>query len=125
MLKIKRVYEAPSSDDGERYLVERLWPRGIGKDKAQLAGWLKDVAPSPELRDWYGHDREKWPEFRARYLAELGDERHKPQVDFLRERMRETDVTLVFAAREMLHSSAAVLRDYLMGQTGGDEHDAH
>ncbi|MGC8668741.1 MAG: DUF488 domain-containing protein [Chthonomonadales bacterium] len=123
MVRIKRIYEAPSADDGERYLVERLWPRGIAKDAAQLAGWLKDVAPSPSLRQWYGHDPAKWQEFRRRYLEELTDEQHRPHVEYLRDRMRSGNVTLVFAARDERRNSAAVLRDHLVGHASEAEDD--
>ena len=70
-VRLKRIYETPEEDDGRRYLVERLWPRGVSKEKARLAGWFKDVAPSAELRRWYDHDPAKWPEFRLRYFSEL------------------------------------------------------
>jgi uncharacterized protein YeaO (DUF488 family) len=114
MVKLKRIYDTPGPEDGERYLVERLWPRGVSKEAAQISGWLRDIAPSPELRQWYGHDPERWPEFRRRYLVELEDEPHQRDVAFLLDRMRSHDITLVFAARDELHSSAAVLREYLL-----------
>ena len=113
-IRLKRAYEEPSGDDGTRILVERLWPRGVTKDRAAIDLWLKEVAPSPQLRKWYGHDPDKWEEFRRRYRAELDD---KGEVlDDLRRRLRGGPVTFVFAARDEEHNSAVVLREYLEGQ---------
>jgi uncharacterized protein YeaO (DUF488 family) len=110
-LKLKRVYEPPEAADGARFLVERLWPRGVSKEAARLEGWLKEAAPSAELRKWYGHDPAKWREFRRRYLAELAGagEALAP----LRAAARRGPVTLVFAARDPEHSSARILKDFL------------
>ena len=106
MLRMKRVYEPPSPDDGVRVLVERLWPRGMSKARAAVDVWCKDVAPSPELRRWYGHDPARWEEFRRRYLAELqGNE----AVGRLERASSEGTVTLVFASRDEERSNAAVL----------------
>jgi len=107
---IKRAYEEASSDDGYRVLVDRLWPRGVSKEAAHLDEWDKDVAPSNELRTWFGHDPEKFDEFRARYLAELKD---NPRVDALRERGEHGTVTLVYSAHDEQHNQAVVLRDLL------------
>lgn len=110
---IKRVYEAPSPDDGERILVDRLWPRGLSKERAAVAIWLKDVAPSQELRKWFEHDVEKYAEFRQRYRAELAVEPGATALALLREHAAQGSVTLVFAAHDSDHSNASVLRDLL------------
>lgn len=112
-IKLKRVYDPATPADGERYLVERLWPRGVSKERAQLAGWLKDLGPSPELRKWYGHQRELWPEFRRRYLAELADPAKLPLLDQLRQAARQGPVTLVFAAADPEHCSALLVKEFL------------
>jgi uncharacterized protein YeaO (DUF488 family) len=111
MIKLKRAYEAPAAEDGLRILVERLWPRGQSKKKAALALWLKDVAPSTELRQWYGHDPARWAEFRRRYWVELkgkGD-----LLALLKHRTEEGPVTFVFAAGDVEHNSAVALKEYL------------
>ena len=111
MIAIKRVYEDPSPQDGARFLVERLWPRGLRKDDLPLGAWLKDVSPSPALREWYSHDVAKWDEFRARYLSELdaNPEAWQPLLDAA----RRGNVTLLYSARDTEHNSALALRDYL------------
>jgi uncharacterized protein YeaO (DUF488 family) len=111
MFKLKRVYEPPSPKDGFRILVERLWPRGISKETAELDLWLKEVAPSPELRKWFSHDPAKWKDFQKRYTAELKE--HKDTVTFLKEKGKKGTVTLVFASRDEDHNGALVLKDYL------------
>lgn len=111
MIRLKRAYEAPAKQDGLRILVERLWPRGVSKEKAAIDLWLKDLAPSTELRKWYGHDPEKWDEFRKRYKAELakvGD-----LLVLLKHRATEGPVTFVYAAHDEERNSAVVLKDYL------------
>lgn len=111
MIKLKRVYLKPAEEDGLRVLVERLWPRGFSKQRASLDFWLKDLAPSPELRRWFGHEPEKWPEFCRRYWRELAG---KPeQADFLRQKAREGTVTLVYAARDEEHNAALALKQFL------------
>ncbi|MBX6363222.1 MAG: DUF488 domain-containing protein [Gemmatimonadetes bacterium] len=112
-LRLKRVYEPASPDDGFRVFVERLWPRGLTKADVAADLWLRDVAPSKELREWYGHDRARWPEFRRRYRAEL--EGHAEALARLRAELERGPVTLLFAARDPEHSSAAVLREFLEG----------
>jgi uncharacterized protein YeaO (DUF488 family) len=112
-VRLKRAYETPAADDGTRVLVERLWPRGISKAEAALDDWMRDIAPSPELRKWYGHDVARWDEFRDRYRSELGA--HADEVEALRRIARKGPLTLVFAARDAEHSSAAVLRELLIG----------
>lgn len=114
-LALKRVYEAPEPSDGTRVLVERLWPRGLSKEKAHVDQWLKDVAPSHELRKWYGHDPERFAEFRRRYEAELAEEPARSALAELRELAAREHVTLVFAAHEAALSNAVVLRDLLRG----------
>lgn len=109
---IKRVYEAPESGDGYRVLVDGMWPRGVSKAKAAVDEWRKELAPSRELRRWFGHDPQRWDEFRRRYFAEL-DAADAETIEHLRERAREEGVTLVFAARDTEHNNAAALREYL------------
>jgi uncharacterized protein YeaO (DUF488 family) len=111
MLKLKRVYEEPSEEDGLRILVERLWPRGLDKKRAAIDVWMKDVAPSPEVRKWFGHAPEKWDEFKRRYWAEL--EENPGPVAELRRRIREGPVTLIYAARDEEHNGALALCEYL------------
>ena len=110
-VRLKRIYEAADPGDGERVLVERLWPRGVRKADARLDDWVKEVAPSDELRQWYGHDPARWPEFRQRYRAELA-ERAELLAD-LRRRAEPGPLTLVFAARDRERNSAAVLAEVL------------
>lgn len=106
-MKIKRVYERPEKEDGYRVLVDRLWPRGLTKEKASIDLWLKEIAPSTELRKWFGHDPEKWEEFKKRYLLELNE--NKEPMGRLREQMKKGAVTLVYAARDETHNEALVL----------------
>jgi uncharacterized protein YeaO (DUF488 family) len=111
-LHIKRAYDPPSSKDGARILVDRLWPRGLKKTDAAITDWPKDVAPSTELRKWFGHDPSRWEEFRRRYQAELAD---KPELlRALRDMARKGPVTLVYSAHDELHNQAVVLRDTLL-----------
>ncbi len=110
-IRLKRVYEAPSPDDGLRVLVERLWPRGLSKERAAVDEWVKDLAPSPELRRWFDHDPAKWEEFQKRYWAEL---QHKSDVvEELRQKCHAGTVTLVYAARDEQHNGALVLKAFL------------
>jgi uncharacterized protein YeaO (DUF488 family) len=111
MFHLKRVYDEPAKKDGLRILVERLWPRGISKEKAAVDLWLKDLAPSTELRKWYGHDPEKWDEFRQRYWSEL--EQKGDLLVLLRHRTTEGTVTLVYAAHDEEHNSALSLKEFL------------
>lgn len=110
-VRVRRVYESPSPEDGVRVLVDRLWPRGLSKDEAAVDRWMKDVAPSTELRTWFGHDPDRWLEFRRRYTAEL---QQNGAVDELRELARHSRVTLLFGARDVEHNDAVVLRDVLL-----------
>lgn len=107
---LKRAYDPPAKGDGQRILVDRLWPRGVAKAKAKLDLWLKDVAPSTGLRQWFGHDPAKWPEFGKRYRAEL---KTNPALARLKELSRQGDITLVYAAKDRLHNEAVVLRQIL------------
>ncbi len=109
----KRVYEEPEPGDGVRVLVDRLWPRGLSKERAQVDVWLKDVAPSRDLRVWFGHDPAKFAEFRRRYEAELAEEPGRAAFAELREMARTKHVTLVFAAHDTEHCNAVVLRELL------------
>jgi uncharacterized protein YeaO (DUF488 family) len=113
MIKLKRVYDTPSDDDGERFLVERLWPRGLKREAAHLNGWLKDLAPSPALRRWFGHDPERWSEFQQRYALELQAADRQVLLRQLAAAARQTTVTLVFAARDTEHNSAVALKQVL------------
>lgn len=110
-IRLKRAYDPPADDDGTRVLVERLWPRGVRKADAALDAWMKEVAPSPELRQWYGHDRSKWPEFQRRYRAEV--EARPELVEELLAMARRGPLTLVLASRDVEHSSAALLKAFL------------
>ncbi|HKP50281.1 MAG TPA: DUF488 domain-containing protein [Gemmatimonadales bacterium] len=111
---LKRAYEPPAPDDGQRFLVERLWPRGVRKVGLHLDGWLKEVAPSPALRQWFSHDPEKWPTFKRRYFDELraNEEALAP----LRDAASKGPVTLVYGARDTEHNAAVALREYLAGR---------
>lgn len=112
MIKIKRAYQEPEDEDGFRILVDRLWPRGISKEKAKLDLWLKDVAPSNELRKWFGHDPEKWPEFQEKYNEELKS--MKTSLSKIKDLEKENNtVTLVYGAKDQEHNNAVVLRDKL------------
>lgn len=111
MIRIKRAYEAATSDDGERYLVDRLWPRGITKEALEIRAWLKDVAPSADLRRWFAHDPAKWEQFRDRYAAELAanPDGWRP----LLAAARQGSITLVFGAKDTEHNDAVVLKSFL------------
>ena len=110
-IKLKRVYEKPGKDDGFRILVDRLWPRGLTKEKASVDLWLKEIAPSTELRKWFGHDPAKWKKFRARYESEI---RHNKEVfTVLEQKAREGSITLLYGARDQEHNEALVLKQFL------------
>jgi uncharacterized protein YeaO (DUF488 family) len=111
MIQLKRAYEKPSCDDGERILVERLWPRGLTKERAAVDLWLKEVAPSPELRKWFAHDPAKWEQFQKRYWKEL--EGKEEAVRLLKRKGRQGTVTLVYAARDEEHNGALALKRFL------------
>uniref|UniRef100_A0A831TDH4 DUF488 domain-containing protein n=1 Tax=Thermorudis peleae TaxID=1382356 RepID=A0A831TDH4_9BACT len=119
MIRVKRVYEPPAAEDGRRFLVERLWPRGLRRDALLLDGWLREVAPSDGLRRWFGHDPAKWDEFRRRYAAEL-DERPESWRPLL-EATRQGPITLLFSARDTEHNNAVALKAYLESKLGSDQ----
>lgn len=112
-IKIKRVYEQPDNGDGSRILVDRLWPRGMTKEKAHIDLWVKDVAPSTELRKWFAHEPQRWKKFRARYETEL---RHsEPLIKMLARKARQGPITLLYAARDEEQNEARVLKEFLEG----------
>jgi uncharacterized protein YeaO (DUF488 family) len=110
-IKIKRVYERPDKEDGMRILVDRLWPRGLTKAKASVDLWLKDIAPSTELRKWFGHEPAKWVEFKTRYRAEL--KKNDEHVALLKGKIEKGVVTLVYGAKDEEHNEAVVLQEFL------------
>lgn len=110
-IRLKRVYEPATPEDGVRILVERLWPRGLSKEKAHIDHWFKEAAPSTALRRWYGHDVERWPEFRKKYMAEL--EEMPEVVSELRQLIAGKTATFVYASRTQEHNSALVLKEFL------------
>lgn len=115
---LKRAYEPADRRDGRRILVDRLWPRGISKAEAGIDEWLKDLAPSTELRNWFGHDPGRWDGFRRRYSKEIDG--HAELLKHLRELARKGAVTLVYSAHDELHNDAVVLRDVLLGRDFGE-----
>ena len=121
-IAIKRVYDEAGESDGMRVLVDRLWPRGLSKERARIDLWLKEIAPSNELRTWFAHDPARFDEFRHRYEAELASGPAHDALTRLRELARQQPVTLVFAARDAEHSNAAVLRDLLNKPDHGKHH---
>ena len=110
-IDLKRAYDPPTKNDGRRLLVDRVWPRGIAKDDLQIDAWLKDLAPSTELRKWFGHDPAKWDEFRKRYALEL--EQRPEALEELVEKARAGHVTLVFSAKDTQHNNAVALKEQL------------
>ncbi|HEX5191151.1 MAG TPA: DUF488 family protein [Streptosporangiaceae bacterium] len=114
-VRVRRAYEEPEPDDGARVLVDRVWPRGLAKNKAALDEWCKDVAPSTELRKWYGHDPALYPEFARRYRAELTDPQRSAAVDHLRDLAARQPLTLLTATRQPGISQAAVLAEVITG----------
>jgi uncharacterized protein YeaO (DUF488 family) len=115
-IKVKRVYEAPVSGDGRRILIDRLWPRGLSKAGAKVDLWMKEISPSTELRQWYQHGPEKWPEFKKRYHAEL--DANPSAVDELLALARRGELTLLFGSREERLNNAFALKEYLESKTG-------
>ncbi len=111
MIKVKRVYDPAAPEDGLRVLVDRLWPRGLSRERAQVNLWLKDIAPDSELRKWFSHDPERWPEFKRRYFAELAT-----QTDLLAtiaEEARDGVVTILYGAKDRQHNNALALKEYM------------
>lgn len=114
-IRLKRAYEQPARSDGQRILVDRIWPRGVAKEDADIAHWLKGLAPSTGLRKWFGHDPDKWSEFCDRYLKELESDDASEDLGTLRELINEHKrLTLVFAAKDIEHNNAAALRDFIL-----------
>jgi len=111
MVKMKRIYESASPKDGKRILVDRLWPRGIKKEEAKIDEWLKDIAPSDELRKWYSHDPSKWQEFKKRYEKELKDK--SLMLNRIRNEAKTGTITLLYAAKDEEHNNAVVLKEIL------------
>ena len=113
-IRTKRIYKAPEENDGIRILVDRLWPRGIKKESAAINAWEKEIAPSNELRKWFSHDAEKYPEFRRKYMEELdASEDAESFLGFVNEHFRSTNITLLYAAKDEEHNNALVLKDWL------------
>lgn len=115
-LRLKRAYAPAESSDGVRILIDRLWPRGVSKIEARLDDWMKDIAPSTELREWFGHDPARWIEFQRRYRAEL--RQHTEELDRIRDLALTKTVTLVYSAHDEVHNDAIVLRDVLLDEAG-------
>ncbi len=113
-IKLKRAYDKPSPADGTRILIDRLWPRGISKEKAALDRWMKEIAPSTELRRWFAHDPKRWAEFRRRYRQELRE--YPGLLEELKSLARNGPLTLVYAAHDEAHNDAVVLREVLLGR---------
>ncbi len=111
-VRLKRAYDPPAAADGTRVLVDRLWPRGVRKADAAVDDWVRELAPSAELRKWFGHDPARWPEFQRRYAQELRG--HAKEIERLRALARTGPVTLVFSARDEEHNDAVVLRTFLL-----------
>jgi uncharacterized protein YeaO (DUF488 family) len=114
-VEVRRVYDPPQADDGRRVLVDRIWPRGLSKERAQLDEWCKQIAPSTDLRNWYGHDPDRYDEFSRRYHTELEDPERAAALDHLREMAGRGPVTLLTATKRSDISAAAVLKDLLSG----------
>lgn len=110
-IQVKRVYDPPSSDDGLRILVDRLWPRGLSKASVKLDEWIKEIAPSNELRQWFGHDESKWEEFQQRYFKELDS--HSDLIEQLLQKSHTGKLTLLFAAKDEEHNNAVALKNHL------------
>ena len=120
VIQLKRAYEPPESDDGFRVLVDRLWPRGVSKSAARIDLWLKELAPSTALRQWFGHDPDRWPEFQRRYRSEL--QQHAEELDRIRALAKKQTVTLVYSAHDEDHNDAVVLKDVLLQKTRSSRH---
>ncbi len=112
-LRVKRVYEEPEGADGERILVDRIWPRGISKDKARLSGWRKELAPSNDLRKWFGHDPERWEKFKERYRAELEEAGKMEEVREISDTAEQGNVTLIFGAKDTEYNNARALEAFI------------
>jgi uncharacterized protein YeaO (DUF488 family) len=111
MVKIKRIYDPVSPDDGKRIYVDRLWPRGMKKEEVKMDEWLKDISPSDSLRKWFGHDPSKYKEFKNRYTKEL--EKHSEVLERIRKEAKKETVTLLFSAKDIEHNNATALKEML------------
>lgn len=118
MIKIKRVYEKAEKDNGTRVLVDRLWPRGLRREEARIDLWMKEVAPSNELRNWFSHEEERWPEFKSCYFEELKEK--KELISQLKGMSRKGMLTLLFAAKDKTRNNAAALKEYIEGGMKND-----
>jgi uncharacterized protein YeaO (DUF488 family) len=110
-IRIKRIYDPPSPQDGFRILVDRLWPRGLSKEKAKVDLWLREISPSNELRKWYGHDPEKWGEFKRRYYEEIGSQQEP--LELLLKKAKQGTITLLYGSKEEKLNNAVALKEYL------------
>lgn len=119
MLKTKRVYEKKDPGDGKRILVDRLWPRGLTREEAAIDEWMKDLAPSDELRRWFGHKPEKWAGFRERYIGELSSPDKAGLLEKVARTARQSTVTMLYAAKDVEHNNAEVLREIILRKAGG------
>jgi len=119
MVKIKRVYDPPSHTDGRRLLVDRLWPRGLKKEGSRIDEWIRDVAPSTELRSWFSHDSGKWIEFKKRFFKEL--DRNKDLVDRIASTARKGTITLLYGSKEERYNNAVALKEYVEARMRGSE----
>jgi len=113
MLKIKRAYEPVEAADGQRILIDRLWPRGLSKSEAHIDEWLKDLAPSTELRKWFGHDLEKWDEFKKRYQKELSSPDKIKLMENIAQKVKQANITLIYSAKDTEHSDVRVLEELI------------
>ena len=123
MLKLKRAYEPVESTDGKRILIDRLWPRGVSKSEARVDEWLKDLAPSTELRTWFGHDPQKWEEFRKRYIKELSSPDKTGLLEDIARRARRETITLIYSAKDTEHSDVKVLEQLITQQSKKGKHE--
>jgi uncharacterized protein YeaO (DUF488 family) len=114
-VRVKRAYDPPDGNDGRRILVDRLWPRGVSKAEADIDEWVKELAPSTELRKWFGHDPDRWQTFRHRYVLEI--HQHDELLAHLRKLARSHPITLVYSAKDEIHNDAIVLRDAVLGRS--------
>jgi uncharacterized protein YeaO (DUF488 family) len=116
MLKIKRVYDPPSKEDGSRILVDRVWPRGMTKERARIDEWAKELGPSDALRKWFGHDPGRWDEFRRRYREDLQARAQWEALEVIAARAKKENVTLVYSARDEAHNQAVALKEMALGR---------
>jgi len=118
MIRIKRIYDSPGEEEGFRILVDRLWPRGLSKEKAKIGLWMKEIAPSDILRKWYAHDPQKWDEFKRKYFEEL--ESKKELINEITQKVSDGNVTLLFSSKEERLNNAVALKEYIGKKAGGE-----